>query len=62
MRKQIAGIFNYIEKNDGWEDSFKVVDDDGLPFVLRDLKIFEGQEVIITIETRLCSNISTISG
>ena len=51
MQEIVRGFFEYKEKNNGWEDSFTVVDDDGLPFDLEFLKKFEGRGVKITIET-----------
>ena len=48
--RTIAGWFSYRVRGGGWEDSFTVIDDDGMSFVLDDLKAFEGRAVRITIE------------
>jgi hypothetical protein len=50
MKKETAGWFVYIEKDNGWADSFTIEDDDGMPFTLDDLKRFHGKPVRITIE------------
>lgn len=49
-KKTVAGWFEYRAAGNGWEDTFRVVDDDGMPFVLSDLRAFEGLAVKITIE------------
>jgi hypothetical protein len=43
-------MFEYHEADDGWGDTFRIVDDDGMPFHLVDLKRFNGRGVRITIE------------
>lgn len=43
------GVFDYITANDGWDDSFRVIDDDGMSFVLDDLKAYQGRLVEITV-------------
>jgi len=50
MLLEITGRFKFIEKNAGWGDSFTVVDDDSMPFVLDDLKSFHDKGVRVTIE------------
>lgn len=45
-----VGVFKYHPKDDGWYDTFRIVDDDGMPFDLTALKAFEGQLVTITVE------------
>ncbi len=51
MKDTVRGFFEYREKDEGWNDSFTVVDDDGMPFALQKLKKFSGKGVKITIET-----------
>lgn len=51
MKEIIRGFFEYKEKDEGWNDSFTIADDDGMPFALQHLKKFEGKDVQITIET-----------
>lgn len=46
----VTGFFEYVSKGKGWQDSFRVVDDDGMPFSLESLKAFDGYGVKITIE------------
>ena len=47
----IGGFFEYIPKDDGWGDSFRVVDDDGMCFVLTEFqRAFDGRAVRITVE------------
>lgn len=46
---KVYGFFDYCASKDGWSDSFRVIDDDGMPFHLDDLKKWQGIEVCITI-------------
>ncbi len=46
----LRGYFEYVELSDGWLDSFRVVDDDAMPFDLATIKRFVGRAVKITIE------------
>jgi hypothetical protein len=52
MTHTIHGVFSFIKDQNGRNDGFTIVDDDGMPFVLEWLKAFEGKEVKITIEAR----------
>jgi len=52
MKQVVSGIFDYRGTKSGWMDSFRVVDDDGMPLVLDGLREFQGKPVIITVETR----------
>ena len=49
-RDVFTGFFEYRRRMDGWDDSFTVVDFDGMPFALDSLRRFEGRGVRITIE------------
>lgn len=45
------GFFEYLSRDGGWGDSFRVVDDDGMSFVLTDFqRAFDGRAVRITVE------------
>lgn len=46
----LAGIFQYVDSEEGWGDTFRVVDTDGMPFALDAYRAFEGRGVKVTIE------------
>lgn len=45
----INGFFSYIDV-DNWNTAFSIVDDDGQPFALDELREFDRKEVRVTIE------------
>jgi hypothetical protein len=48
--QRVCGFLEYASRNGGWEDCFRIVDDDGMAFDLTQFKAFAGKEVEITVK------------
>lgn len=49
-KESVSGYFVYEVREKGWNDCFRVEDDDGMAFVTDKLKAFHGRPVTVTIE------------